>query len=36
MGYNSGSVTINGNEFLAEPEIPDTVKPVLNRLCSGH
>ncbi len=32
----SGIVTINGNEFLAEPEIPDAVKPVLNRLSSGH
>jgi tetratricopeptide (TPR) repeat protein len=32
----SGIVTINGNEFLAKPEIPDTVKSVLNRLSSGH
>jgi hypothetical protein len=32
----SGIVTINGNEFLAEPEIPDAVNPVLNRLSSGH
>jgi hypothetical protein len=32
----SGIVTINGNEFLAKPEIPDTVKSVLNRLGSGH
>jgi transposase len=32
----SGIVTINGNEFLAEPEIPDTVKIMLNRLSSGH
>jgi hypothetical protein len=32
----SGIVTINGNEFLAEPEIPDAVKSVLNRLGSGH
>jgi hypothetical protein len=32
----SGIVTINGNEFLAEPEIPDAVKSVLNRLGPGH
>ena len=32
----SGIVTINGNEFLAEPEIPDTVKSVLNSLGLGH
>jgi transposase len=32
----SGIVTINGNEFLAKPEIPDAVKSVLNRLGSGH
>jgi tetratricopeptide (TPR) repeat protein len=32
----SGIVTINGNELLAEPEIPDAVKSVLNRLGSGH
>jgi hypothetical protein len=32
----SGIVTINGNEFLAEPEIPDPVKIMLNRLSSGH
>ena len=32
----SGIVTINGNEILAEPEIPDTVKSVLNSLASGH
>jgi len=29
-------VTINGNELLAEPEIPDALKPVLNLLASGH
>jgi hypothetical protein len=28
----SGIVTINGHEFLAEPEIPDTVKTMLNCL----
>jgi len=32
----SGIVTINGNEFLAKPEIPDAVRSVLNRLGSGH
>ncbi len=32
----SGIVTINGKEFLAEPEIPDSVKIMLNRLSSGH
>jgi hypothetical protein len=32
----SGIVTINGNEFVAEPEIPDPVKIMLNRLSSGH
>ncbi len=32
----SGIVTINGNEVLAEPEIPDAVKPVLNSLGRGH
>ena len=32
----SGIVTINGKEFFAEPEIPATVKPILNRLISGH
>jgi hypothetical protein len=29
-------VTINGIEFLAEPEIPDAVKSVLNSLGLGH
>ena len=32
----SGIVTINGNELLAEPEIPDAVKSVLNSLGLGH
>lgn len=32
----SGIVIINGNEILAKPEIPDTVKSVLNSLVSGH
>jgi transposase len=32
----SGIVTINGNEVLAEPEIPDAVKPVLKSLGWGH
>lgn len=32
----SGIVTINGNEFLAKPEIPDGVKSVLNSLDWGH
>jgi hypothetical protein len=32
----SGIVTINGNEVLAKPEIPDAVKPVLNSLGLGH
>ncbi len=32
----SGIVTINGKEIFAEPEIPATVKPILNRLTSGH
>ena len=32
----SGIVTINGNDILAEPEIPDEVKSVLKSLGSGH
>lgn len=32
----SGIVTFNGKEMLAEPEIPETVLVVLNRLFSGH
>ena len=32
----SGIVTINGNELLAEPEIPDAVKSMLNSLGLGH
>ena len=32
----SGIVTIIGKEFLAEPEIHDTVKSVLNSLDLGH
>jgi hypothetical protein len=32
----SGIVTINGNELMAEPEIPDVVKSVLNSLGWGH
>jgi hypothetical protein len=32
----SGIVTINGKEIFAEPEIPAAVKPILNRLVSGH
>lgn len=32
----SGIVTINGREILAEPEVPEQVKIVLQRLSSGH
>lgn len=32
----SGIVTINGNEVLAEPEIPPSVQALLKRLNSGH
>lgn len=32
----SGIVTINGNEILAKPEIPDAIKSVLNSLGLGH
>ncbi len=32
----SGIVTFNGKEFLAEPEVPQEVKILLNRLFSGH
>lgn len=32
----SGIVTINGNELLAGPEIPESVKTLLNKLDSGH
>jgi hypothetical protein len=32
----SAMVTINGKEILAEPEIPDEAKLVLNKLSSGH
>jgi transposase len=32
----SAMVTINGKEILAEPEIPDAAKLVLNKLSSGH
>ncbi len=32
----SGIVTINGNEILAEPEIPAAIESVLNRLSTGH
>jgi len=28
--------TINGNETIAEPEIPEPVKDVLMKLSSGH
>jgi hypothetical protein len=32
----SGIVTINGNEILAEPEIPIVVESLLHRLSTGH
>jgi hypothetical protein len=32
----SGIVTINGKKILAEPEVPDETKGVLNKLFSGH
>jgi transposase len=32
----SGIVTINGKKILAEPEVPEKVKRVLNKLNSGH
>jgi transposase len=32
----SGIVTFNGKEFLAEPEVPEEAKSVLNKLFSGH
>jgi hypothetical protein len=32
----SGIVTINGKKILAEPEVPDEAKGVLNKLFSGH
>ncbi|MFZ2095637.1 MAG: IS1634 family transposase, partial [Anaerolineales bacterium] len=32
----SGIVTINGEKILAEPEVPEKVKRVLNKLTSGH
>jgi len=32
----SGIVTINGKNILAEPDVPEKVKRVLNRLTSGH
>lgn len=32
----SGVITINGNETIAEPEIPEPVKDVLMKLSSGH
>jgi hypothetical protein len=32
----SGIVTINGNELLAEPEVPASVRTILKKLNSGH
>ena len=32
----SGIVTINGKKILAEPEVPEKIKRVLNKLTSGH
>jgi hypothetical protein len=32
----SGIVTINGNELLAEQEIPAAVRTILKKLNSGH
>jgi transposase len=32
----SGIVTINGNEVLAEPEVPSSVQAMLGKLNSGH
>jgi hypothetical protein len=32
----SGIVTINGKEILAEPEVPETARSLLNSLSSGH
>ena len=32
----TGVVTINGNEYLAEAEIPPEVKPLLRKLRTGH
>ncbi len=32
----TGIVTINGNEYLAEAEIPPEVKPLLRKLRTGH
>ena len=32
----SGIVTFNGKKILAEPEVPEEVKSVLNKLFSGH
>jgi len=32
----SGFISINGVEMLAEPEVPNAVRSILNRLSSGH
>jgi transposase len=32
----SAVVTFNGKDILVEPEVPDVVKSVINRLFSGH
>jgi transposase len=32
----SGIVTINGREILAEPDVPESVELVLNKLVVGH
>jgi len=32
----SGVITINGNETIAEPETPESVKDILKKLSSGH
>jgi len=29
-------ITINGNETIAEPETPESVKDILKKLSSGH
>lgn len=32
----TGIITINGNELIAEPEIPASISTILDKLSSGH
>lgn len=32
----TGIITINGNEIVAEPDVPDAVNSILDRMSSGH